>query len=108
MDEQIELYINTLVDNCMQGPAFSGFGEDQKNEIRTKLTEYFNNIIVQTLLENLNEQQLQQLENMDFSTSEAAEKIALFASQTPNLLIIVDQKLQKEVMTIKQTGQIPQ
>ena len=65
-------------------------------------------MILDTTIDNLNEEQISQLEALDPESPQMEEKISLFAAQIPGLAQVLEQKLNEEVAKIKQTGQIPQ
>jgi hypothetical protein len=92
MEQQdIEQYINKYIEECLNAPSFISLNEEQKNQVKQQLGEYFNQLIIETLINNLSLDQLQ-----------------LFAAQIPGFLMILEEQVKKSTESIKQTGQIPQ
>lgn len=99
MDKITTDFINNLVEKCAANPALV----NQK----ANLENYFYRSMVETLIDNLNEEQLNQVKDLDLNSNEAQEKLQLFAAQVPGFINILDEKLAKEAENISITGQIP-
>lgn len=108
MDQQIDQVINDLISSCMQSPMFASLNEQQKQETIKRLADRFYSVILETLVDNLNEEQLKATENLDFNTPEAEQKLQIMAAEIPGFLFIMEDALKKEAEKIKQTGQVPQ
>lgn len=108
MDQQIDQVINNLISSCMQSSMFVNLNEQQKQETNKRLADRFYSVILETLVDNLNEEQLKATENLDFSTPEAEQKLQLMAAEIPGFLFIMEDALKKDAEQIKQSGQIPQ
>lgn len=99
MDQEIENYLNSVVQDCLTAvPALN----------KEQLEDYFSQVILETLIYSLNDEQVKEIENLDFNSPEASEKIQLLAASVPGFILIVQDVLKQEVDQIKQAGQIPQ
>lgn len=107
MDEQIEQYLQGFVDRCIQASAFSSLPADQIEAKKNELSEYFNRLVLETLVENVSDDRLSEFENLDFATNEAVDKIQLLAAEIPGFMGILDTRLEKEASEIVQSGIIP-
>lgn len=107
MEAQITNFIQGLVSQCLNSSAFVNLPDDQKAETLEKLTEYFHDLMVKTLLDNLNADQLNQIKDLDFKSPEMEEKLEQFGASIPGFAFTLDQKLKDEAARISQTGQIP-
>lgn len=99
--EQIE----KMVLDCLN--SLPNLSEEQKSEASGKIRNYLNQVILDTLIDNLNESQFNQLDALDPNSPEMVAKITEIASQIPNLAFKFDEKLQQSCQQIKQTQQIP-
>lgn len=106
LEKNIEEYIDGLVNEALGASVFASLSPEQKEEVKNKLYNHFYQVILDTTIDNLNEEQVSQLEVLDPESPEMEEKIRLFAAQIPNLAQEMEQKLDEEVEKIKQTGQI--
>jgi len=109
MDPQIEKFLTDIADETLAGPGFIAYAPKEKDEFKLKLLDYYSNLIFDTLLRNLNEQQIAELNTLpDLGSEEAQNKIALMSAQIPNFIFILEERLKQESETIKSTGIIPQ
>lgn len=109
IDKQINDYIESYVKECLENvPSLASLAEWQKEEVAQKIRSYLYKSMVDTLIDKLDEGQLNQIKDLDFASDEFAQKAELFAAQIPGFYLDLEEKLQKEVEQIKQTGQIPQ
>ena len=109
MDPQIEKFLNDFADKTLNGSGFAGVAPEQKTEIKAKLLDYFSNLIFDTLLSNLKEEQLKELEQMqDLGSDEAQKKIALMSASIPGFIFILEDRMEKASEEVGRTGQIPE
>lgn len=109
MDPQIEKFLSDFADKALSGPGFIATAPKEKEELKPKLLDYFSDLIFDTLLQNLNETQLKELQAMpDLSTKEAQEKIALMSASVPGFIFILQDRLEKVSEEIGRTGKIPE
>lgn len=109
MDPQIEKYLNDFVEKTLAGSGFITYAPKEKEELKGKLLNYFSDLIFDTLLQNLNEAQLQELQAMpDLGTEEAQQKIALMSASIPGFIFILQDRFEKVSEEIGRSGKIPE
>lgn len=101
MDKKLEGYIDSLVLEILASPNFVVLPEDQKQQYAVKIKDYFNNIIFDTLLNNLNSDQLNTLKNLGLSSPQAQLKIEEFSAEIPNFAAVLENALKREVESLK-------
>lgn len=101
MDKKLEGYIDSLVLEILASPNFAALPEDQKQQYAVKIKDHFNNIIFDTLLNNLNTEQLNTLKNLGLSSPEAQIKMEEFSAEIPNFATLLENALKKEVEFLK-------
>src|SRR3989344_3410255 len=108
MDPQIEKFLSDYAAKALAGPGFIAFALKEKEEFKVKLLDYFSDLIFDTLLANLNEAQLKELEAFpDLGTDEAQQKIALFSASIPGFIFILQDRFDKAAEEIGRTAKIP-
>ncbi len=107
INQKIDTYIQSSIDDCLNSPAFSSLTEDQKNQKKEELKKYFDELIVKTLITNLNEAQINELENLNAESPEFEEKLSQFSSEIPGFAMIMDETFNKAVEQVKVQGSIP-
>lgn len=109
MDPQIDKFLNDFADKALAGPGFIAYAPKEKEEFKGKLLDYFSDLIFDTLLRNLNDDQIAQLNAMpDLGSQEAQDKIALMSASVPNFIFILQDRLEKVSTQIGQSGKIPE
>ena len=109
MDPKIEKYLNDFADKALTGPGFIAFAPKEKQEFRVKLVDYFSDLIFDTLLQNLNENQLQELHGMqDLGSDESQQKIALMSASISGFIFILQDRFEKASEEIGRSGKIPE
>lgn len=98
MDEEIQKYLNTLMDETLKA---------QPSLNKNALLDYYSDVILKTLVDNLSDEQLAEVEKLDFESPEAESKLALLAAQIPGFIFKAEEVLKLASAQIKQTGQIP-
>lgn len=98
MEQEINRYINNLIHECLTVvPSLD----------RNQLEGYINQVVFETLVYSLSDDQVKGIEDMDFNSPAGIGKLQLLAASTPGFMMILDEVLRKEVEHIKQSGQIP-
>jgi hypothetical protein len=98
MEEELQKYLDSLTEECLtSNPSLN----------RVQMNDYFNQVILETLIYSLNDEQIKQIENIDFNKPEDIQKLQLLAASIPGFIFIVEDILKQEVGQIKKTGQIP-
>lgn len=108
VNQNIDAYFNNLVAECLQAPGIVNLPQEQKDAFVAKLHDHFSDITLAALINKLNGEQLSQIENLDPTSPEMAEKIQQLAAQVPGLAEDMEKKLQESVAYIKQNSKIPQ
>lgn len=107
MDKIFEEFIEKLVSECLQGDKFSSLSEKEKIETAEKLRDYFYNVVIDSLLDQISEDQLAEIKDLDAKDPKMAEKLTQFAAALPGFGFYLEDKLKKEMDLILQNGQIP-
>lgn len=107
VNQNIDEYFDGLVAECLQAPGIVNLPPDQKNEFAQRVQDHFSQVTLKTLIDKLDSEQLSQIENLDPTSPEMAEKIQQLAAQVPGFADDLEKKLQEDVAYIKQNSQIP-
>jgi hypothetical protein len=108
MEEQVIEHINKLIQSCVNSPKFASLTPEQKQQLEAQIEGYFQNLMFDTMIDNLSDEQVKELETLDLTSPEAEEKIALFSATIPNFIFILDEKLNEATEEIIQSGQVPE
>lgn len=106
MDKKLEGYIDSLVLEILASPNFVSLPEDQKQQFAVKIKDHFNNVIFDTLLNNLNSDQLNTLKNLGLSSPQVQLKIEEFSAEIPNFATLLENALKKEIESLKNNPQV--
>jgi len=98
MEEELQKYLDGLTNECLT--AVPSLNEAQ-------LKDYFNQIILETLIYSLTDEQLKEIENIDFNDRRQVLELQLLAASIPGFIFIVEDALKQEIAEIKNTGMIP-
>lgn len=101
IDQQINDYIEGLVADCINSPAFINLSPDRKKQIEDSIRDHLYKVIVEIVIGALDKDQFSQIENLDPGSKEMADKIRDFASKIPGLHKIIEENLDREVAGIK-------
>ncbi len=107
MDQQIEEYLNKLIEDILNSSHFAGFSEASKQELRQKVESYFYRVSLDAMIENLSDEQLQGMEKMDPNSPDTEEKLTVLSAQIPNFAETLQKALEDAAEEIKKTGQVP-
>lgn len=102
MDNRFLAFIDILIVDTMQAPAFLMLHEAQKQELAVKLQEHFYNITFDTFIDFLPAEKLQALQNIPIDSIEMEQTLESFTYQMPSLLPNLEEKLVLEAEKIKQ------
>lgn len=105
--QNIDEYINGLVAQCLQAPGIVNLPQDQKDQFAGEVESYLSQVALEVLVNRLNSEQLSQIENLDPSSPEMAEKVQQLAAQVPGFADELEKKFQEAVNYIKQNSKIP-
>jgi hypothetical protein len=107
MNQEFESIINQAVEETLEAPVFAQLTRPQYDQKKHEINNFFHELIVYTLFNNLNEQQLQEAESLNFATPEAAQIFAKWAAEIPGLALKYQADLKKYSEDIRLTGQLP-
>jgi len=109
MDAQISEFLNGFVDKTLQGPGFIAYAPKEKDEFRIRLIEYFADLIFDTLLRNLTDEQMGELQAMpDMNSEEAQQKIAMMSASIPGFIFMLEDRFGKTAEEIGRNGKVPE
>jgi len=109
MDHQIDKFLEGFADKALAGPGFIAYAPKEKERFKVSLLDYFSDLIFDTLLQNLNDTQLSELQAFsDLGSDEAQEKIALLSASVPGFIFILQDRFEKTAEEIGRTGKIPE
>ena len=108
MDSQVDQFLEEYVAKTLNGSGFSIYSPQEKEDFKTKLNDYFSDLIFTTMMDNLTEDQLAELgEFSDLGSEDAQNKIALMSASIPGFIFLLKAKFQEQSEEIGRTGQIP-
>lgn len=107
MDQQIDEYINNFIDDCLGSEHFVNKSDDEKGQLRERLATHLQGVVLHTLVDNLNMDQLERFNNIDPNSDDAPVEVEKLASEVPDFITMVDEVLKKEVESIKESGNVP-
>ncbi|MCL4365809.1 hypothetical protein M1437_01110 [Patescibacteria group bacterium] len=106
MDKKINAYFESLVSKALSLPMFSNMPLEQKEAKAEKIRNYLDDIVIDTVLENLNLEQLNDIKSLAVNSSEMESKITEYSSTIPNFAGILENKLNQAVAAIEQNPQV--
>lgn len=106
MDKLINNYIESKVLEVLQIANFSGLTEDQKNITAEKIRDVLNRTILDTLIDNLTPDQLNQMKDIPADDPQMEDKIEEFASKIPLFSQVVEEAINQKISEIKNDPQI--
>lgn len=106
MDQKIQAYIESLVLEVLQSPNMANLPEDQKNAQAEKIRNHLNNVVLDTVIDKLTPDQLNQIKDLPAESPQMADRLEQFSSQIPFLITDIEKKLNEEAQNIKQNPAI--
>lgn len=101
MNQRITEYLDNLIKEYLNRPSFSGLTEEQRNNLATTLQGTLYKAAVEELINRLNENQLNQIANLDFTSPEMEAKLEQFAATIPDFLSILEERFQRELVNFQ-------
>ncbi len=89
----LQQFINQKIDQIMAAPVYSMLPEDQKQTKRSEIEDQIQNMILDTLIDSLTDEQMMSLQGVDPASDEAPQKIMELAAQVPNFAETIEEKL---------------
>ena len=105
MDDKLNNYLESLVSNVLESANFTSLSDEQKKLSVQKIRQHFQNVIFDTAIDSMNDEQLLSIKDIPMGSAEMIEKIEQISSQIPNLAQILEKKLLEEVEAIKNNPQ---
>lgn len=101
MDQKLQAYLEDLILTILQSPSFVNFSEEQKDQFAKKVRDHFQNIIFDTIVDSMNDEQLLSIKDLPMGSPQMVKRIEEISSQIPNLAQIIEKRLLGEVEEIK-------
>ena len=101
MDEQLTQILEGLADQVLSSPQYISLPEDQKQTKKQEILDQLNDVILDTMVDNLTDAQVQELQTLDPNSSQMEDKITEFSSTIPDFLNILQNKLMEKVEELK-------
>lgn len=105
MDEKLQEYLNTLAKEVLASPSFANIPSEQKDYYLKKVLDELNNTIFDSLLDNLNNEQLNELKTLGLGSPEAQKRIEEFSEGIPDFVNILEAALKLKVEKLKTNPQ---
>lgn len=97
----VDEYIESLVTQCLLIPKYANLPADQQQQAKDQLTDRFYNLILDTVVDKLNDDQVAELSALPPQSPEMEAKIEQFSALIPNLMQDMQTALIKEVEVIR-------
>lgn len=107
MDQQFTDYLESLITQCLASAKFANLSEGEKQAKAAEIRDYLNNLIFRTLVDNLDDTQVEELNNLSSNPDDLEKKIEEFSAGIPNLASEIEQKLLESASYIEANGQFP-
>lgn len=105
MDQKIEQYLISLVNEVLNSPNFSNLPQEQKVIYQQKIRTFLDSIVIDTIIDNLNDEQINSLKDIPADSQQMEDKIEEYSSQIPFLAEELEDKLKESVETLKTNPQ---
>lgn len=106
MDQKIQAYIESLALEVLQSPNMANLPEDQKNAQAELIRNHLNNIVLDTVIDKLTPDQLNQIKDLPAESPQMADKLEQFSSQIPFLITEIERRLNEETEKLKQNPSV--
>ncbi len=98
-------YINSLVEQVLNSGQYQELEEQKREEIRGKLQEHFHNIIIDTAVNRMTDDQVEELNNALEQGGEKTEtKMTELSAQIPGLAEDIEERLNREAEQLQKLG----
>lgn len=104
MDQKIAEYLDNLIKEHLNSPAFSELNEQQRNEAAENLRVKLYKSAVEELINRLNEDQINQIADLDLASPQMEVKLEEFAATIPNFLSMLEARFQQELANFQPTN----
>lgn len=101
MDQLIIKLIDNSIIEILEMPAFINMPEAQKNKLMQKLQGHFYDVILDSFIEQLDNQQVSTLLNIPMDSPELEKKIIEYSRNNPQMTEILIGKFNEELEKIR-------
>lgn len=108
INQNIDEYLEGLVNECLQSPGIINLTPEQKQAIAGQIQNHFTQVVMEVLVDKMDESQFSQIENLEPGSQEMVDKIQVLAAQVPGLTDAMEAKLRQDVEYIKQYSKLPE
>ncbi len=102
INKQLDAYVDALIMGVLEAPSITKLPPEEKNKAREIIRDRFNKLIMETLLNRLNEEQIKDLESSLEDVKTLEEKIETYASSIPGLADDLENRLQRESAMLRE------
>jgi hypothetical protein len=94
-------FLSQKVSEILSSPAYIHLNEDQKMEKRTQIEDQLMGVVLDTVVDNLPDDAVIALQDLDPNSEEMEQKLMEHSSQIPNLVDLLEGKLNSEIESLK-------
>jgi len=109
IEEKLDAYLESQVSEILADPALQNLTPEQKEEYTTNLRTHFQDLVIDTLLNHLEDDKLKEIEELSKNNPQLLEeKFQDYAAMVPGLTEDIEDRLKRETVALKQNLQLPQ
>ncbi len=101
MDERVNAYIESLVSDIISQPNLTNLSPEEKTKYADEIRDRFYNVILDTVIDNLNSEQLAAIKDLPIDSDEMEKKLTEYSASIPYMYVKFEENLKKEVENIK-------
>lgn len=101
MQQQLQSYIDSFILGVLSEPRIASLPEDEQSKLRSQFQDRFDELILDTLLNRLNDDQVKELQGKLTDPTALEEKIAEYSALVPGLAEDLQHRLDREFTFIK-------
>lgn len=94
-------YIETSVKKVLDSPGYLTLRGDERDKLEKSLSEHFENMILETFMNRLTDNQVKEVQNTLSNPSILEEKFTEYAAQIPGLAQDIEDRLGREAEALK-------
>ena len=103
LNKKIEEYLQSLASEILALPALKHLNSDQRDEYTQKIKNHFSGLILQTALNRMTQEQIEDLQTNLQNPDVLEQKIEEYSAQIPGLADDIEARLQREFEMMKKT-----
>ncbi len=101
-DKQLDRYMESMVAAVLQAPKLKDLPDEKKKAVAGQILERLDDLVLETLLNRLNEEQLDDIRSAMSNPEQLEEKIEFYAASVPMFYEDLNNRLQREVVALSQ------